>query len=376
MNSNKNILILTIIAISTLGNQQAKADFVFGEPENLGPTINTAMHEIDPGISWDNLSISFQRGQPDWSGFVEAWIAQRTTKYDPWNDAVGLGPWEDNQGAHDAAILKAMVETMGGIVRGWGTADGLELYTWQDKLGGYGGQDLFVMKRETVDANWGPLLNLGTTVNSSNSDYSFFISPDGLTLYFASYERSGGYGRTDIWITTRATRLNPWSTSTNLGPSVNSSSWDYYPNISPDGLLLFFGSGRPGGFGDTDIWITRRASLSDPWEDAVNLGSMFNTSVDDDTPHISPDGSTLYFTSNRPGGYGGYDIWKASIKPIVDLNGDGIVDAQDMCMIVDDWGTDDPLCDIGPMPWGDGIVDVEDLIVLAEHLFEEIPPVE
>jgi len=67
---------------------------------------------------------------------------------------------------------------------------------------------------------------------------------------------------------------------------------------------------------------------------------------------------------------------KEAVIPIVDFNGDGIVDAADMCMMVDYWGTDTPLCDIGPMPWGDGIVDVQDLIVLAEHLFEEIPPVE
>ena len=370
MNLKRKTQILIVVTITIIVGRKAHADFVFGEPENLGPTINTAMHEIDPGISWDNLSISFQRGQPDWSGFIEAWIAQRTTKYDPWNDAVNLGPWEDNQGSKDAVILKAMVEAMGGVVRGWGTADGLELYTWQDMLGGYGGHDLFVMNRETVDADWGPLLNLGATVNSSKWDFSFFISPDGLTLHFASTNRPGGYGRSDIWVTTRATRSDPWSTPTNLGPSVNSSSWNYYPNISPDGLLLFFGSARPGGFDDTDIWMTRRASPSDPWQDAVNLGSMFNTSADDDTPHISPDGSTLYFCSDRLGGYGGYDIWKADIIPIVDLNGDGIVDAADMCMIVDNWGTNNSLCDIGPMPWGDGIVDVQDLIVLAGHLFE------
>ena len=66
-------------------------------------------------------------------------------------------------------------------------------------------------------------------------------------------------------------------------------------------------------------------------------------------------------------------IWETRISPIVDLNGDGIVDAVDMCIMVDYWGTDNPLCDIGPMPWGDGIVDVQDLIVLAEHLFEEVP---
>ena len=108
----------------------------------------------------------------------------------------------------------------------------------------------------------------------------------------------------------------------------------------------------------------------------MNLGPEVNSSSSEGNPGISANGSTLYFASNRSGGSGGVDIWQAPILPIVDLNADGIVDSADLTIIVDHWGTDEPLCDIGPMPWGDGIVDVQDLIVLAEHLFEEIPPVE
>jgi hypothetical protein len=63
---------------------------------------------------------------------------------------------------------------------------------------------------------------------------------------------------------------------------------------------------------------------------------------------------------------------KEAFIPIVDFNGDRIVDSDDICIMVDHWGTDYSLCDIGPMPWGDGIVDVQDLIVLAEYLFEDI----
>ena len=104
-----------------------------------------------------------------------------------------------------------------------------------------------------------------------------------------------------------------------------------------------------------------------------------NSSTDDLLPSISADGRSLYFcdypfSTPRAGGLGSSDIWQASIIPIVDLNADGIVDAADMVIMVDHWGTDNSLCDIGPMPWGDGIVDVEDLIVLAEHLFEEVSP--
>ena len=61
---------------------------------------------------------------------------------------------------------------------------------------------------------------------------------------------------------------------------------------------------------------------------------------------------------------------------VVDFNGDGIVDAADICLMLDHWLTDEPFYDIAPIPFGDGIVDILDLIVLAEHLFEEFPPAE
>ncbi|MBN2312581.1 MAG: PD40 domain-containing protein, partial [Sedimentisphaerales bacterium] len=132
---------------------------------------------------------------------------------------------------------------------------------------------------------------------------------------------------------------------------------------------------RSGGLGNVDMWMSRRMSISDPWGTPVNLGPIVNTSSLDGGPRISFDGSTLYFASERPGGYGGEwgDVYQSQIIPIVDLNGDRIVDAEDMVIMIDNWGTDNSLCDIGPMPWGDGVVDVQDLIVLAEHLFEKLP---
>ena len=81
----------------------------------------------------------------------------------------------------------------------------------------------------------------------------------------------------------------------------------------------------------------------------------------------------LYFTRGATAHANDYNIWQVEVTPIVDLNSDGIVDATDMCIIVDNWYTDNSLCDIAPAPMGDGVVDVQDLIVLAEHLFETIP---
>ena len=99
----------------------------------------------------------------------------------------------------------------------------------------------------------------------------------------------------------------------------------------------------------------------------MNLGPQVNTSAWEAGGWISPDGSAFYFISTRPGGFGDYDIWQVSISPIVDFNGYGIIDLVDLVMLIDNWGTDDTLYDIGPMPLGDGVVDIEDLkVFIAE----------
>jgi len=193
-----------------------------------------------------------------------------------------------------------------------------------------------------------------------------------LELYFSGFGimgRPGGYGDADIWVTTRATVDDPWGEPVNLGEAVNTPDYDSCPYLSPDGLVLFLHSFRPGGPGGEDMWVTTRPTTSDSWGSAVPLPTPINSTANEGAAGISADGFTFYFVSTRAGGEGGQDIYQAPIITIVDLNDDGIVDAADMCIMVDHWGTDEPLCDIGPMPWGDGIVDVKDLIVLAEHLF-------
>jgi len=214
-------------------------------------------------------------------------------------------------------------------------------------------------------------------VNSAADDYTPSISSDELSLYFTSGPGRGGYGLYDLWMTTRGTTDEDWGTPVNLGLPVNGSAYELDPGISPDGRILFFtiGSNNCGsrcGYGGTDIWITRRATADDPWGEPANLGPIINSSAFECYPNVSADGCTLFFrvglTDRRSGG----DIWQAPIIPIVDFNGDGQVDGVEVIRMADRWGTDDPLCDIGPMPWGDGIVDLQDLIVLAEYMGEEL----
>jgi hypothetical protein len=104
-------------------------------------------------------------------------------------------------------------------------------------------------------------------------------------------------------------RFSPWSEPVNLGPVVNSPSTDFTPDLSPDGLSLYFASNRPGGFGATDLYVAHRASSDQPWGAPVNLGAVVNSARPDGAPQVSRDGHYLYFTSGRPGGFGSNDIW-------------------------------------------------------------------
>ena len=110
--------------------------------------------------------------------------------------------------------------------------------------------------------------------------------------------------------------------------------------------------------------MTRRATLSDPWQPAVNLGPMVNGPADNYYPRISPDGSTLYYSE----GLGGIlENWQAPILPVVDLYPDFTVEMKDFSKLAQYWGQDEPSVDIGPMPWGDGVVDIQDLAVLLGY---------
>ena len=100
-------------------------------------------------------------------------------------------------------------------------------------------------------------------------------------------------------------KFSEWSAAVNLGPVVNSPNLDYWPSISPNGLSLYFGSNRPGGIPGADrqdIWVTRRASLDAPWGEPRNLGPNINSAFRDNSPKFSRDGHWLIFGSNRPTG--------------------------------------------------------------------------
>src|SRR3954466_6694271 len=105
-------------------------------------------------------------------------------------------------------------------------------------------------------------------------------------------------------------QFSEWSTATNLGPPINSPLGDFHGVISKDDLSFYFGSNRPGGFGGLDIYVSQRARVGDPWGEPQNLGPTINTAFDEGGPFLSIDGHSLYFSSNRPDlGFGGTDLY-------------------------------------------------------------------
>jgi beta-lactamase regulating signal transducer with metallopeptidase domain len=341
------MLLLAVLACVVLTNAYiAKADFVFGTPINLGPIINTSPGDVCPSISSDGLTLYFSREDGN------IWVAQRTTVNNEWDSASNLGQ-----------VVNSLYVDGGPCI----SADGLELYFVSDRAGGSGGPDIWVTTRATTSDDLGPPMNLGALLNSASRDVGQSLSADGLQLYFSS-NRPGGFGDYDMYVASRATKDDLWGAPVNLGSTLNSSSSDEFPNISANGLLLFFGSNRPDGYGGRDLWVTTRATKDAPWEEPVNLGANINSSEWDFAPSLSVNGQSLFFSSTRPGGFGSFDIWQVSILPAVDFNADGFVDSVDVCMMLDYWHTDEPLYDIAPLSFGDGVVDVKDLILLTEHL--------
>jgi outer membrane protein OmpA-like peptidoglycan-associated protein/Tol biopolymer transport system component len=165
-------------------------------------------------------------------------------------------------------------------------------------------EDFFVSYR--VDGEWQPAFNLGPPINTQNNEGAQSISADGMHLYFTACSRPGGLGSCDIYYAQRVG--DGWSQPVNLGSPVNTSSWESQPSISPDGKTLYFTSNRQGNIGRMDIWVTTLISEG-RWSAPQNLGPVINTTGKEMSPFIHPDNKTLFFASDGHLGMGGMDLF-------------------------------------------------------------------
>lgn len=165
-------------------------------------------------------------------------------------------------------------------------------------------EDFYISKK--IDGKWQPAKNMAKPINTGRNEGAHTISPDGKYLFFTGCNRPGGYGSCDIYFSKR--EGNTWSSPINIGPPVNTNSWESQPSISADGRNLYFVSNRKDGHGKIDIWVS---TLSDKgqFSEPVNLGTRINTKQDDQSPYIHPDNKTLYFSSKGQIGMGEEDLF-------------------------------------------------------------------
>jgi hypothetical protein len=288
-------------------------------------------------------------------GFIVVVIASTLMTAEPgfsdWAVPVNLGPVV-NSTSGDAAPALSRNE--------------LSLYFGSNRSGGVGGADIWVSQRNSLEEPWGPPINLGPVINSDSNDGSPNLSRDGHWLFFQSI-RPGGFGSFDIWVSYREHIHDDfdWQPPVNAGPIVNSPNFEMSPfffdnddvgvpqlffartppspfvnhifvsNLLADGTFgtavvipeldstasqrgisvrfdgheVFFMSSRSGGSGGFDLWTATRKSVLDPWSAPTNLGPLVNSVAGDFDPHIASDRATLYFSSNRTGGVGGDDLY-------------------------------------------------------------------
>ena len=182
------------------------------------------------------------------------------------------------------------------------TIDGKEL-VFTRKLKG-SNEDFFYSRKK--NDSWEISIPLEGNLNTTLNEGAQNISQDGQWLVFTGCERPTGYGGCDIYISYLTQQ--GWSEAVNLGGVVNSDQWDSQPCLSPDKKELYFSSRRFGGFGGSDVYVSR-LKPNGRWSEPENLGANINTPGDDQCPFIHADNQSLYFVSNGLQGYGGNDLF-------------------------------------------------------------------
>jgi hypothetical protein len=284
---------LCVVTGSRVGSGQGAdpAEFdAWSDPVNLGAAINTAGRETGASVSRDGLSLYFDSGN-------DLYVSQRRAVDLPWETRTRLDML--NSASTDAAASLSR--------------DNRFLFFISNRAGGP--LDLWISQRSHTndDFGWEPPVALPSPPNGAGLDVAptYFENPGGPPqLYFANGPNAAGL---DLYVTDQQ-EDGTWAPPENL-VLLNSPFEDSGSAIRFDGLEMIFSSRRGGP--DLDLYVTRRAHRWDPWSPPENLGATINSLSSEFTPHLSPNGRTLYFASSRPdGGFGNFDIYASTRRRI------------------------------------------------------------
>ena len=162
-----------------------------------------------------------------------------------------------------------------------------------------------------INGEWSKPVSISDEINTSNNEGTCTISGDGRTLVFTSCNRPGGFGGCDLYISSK--EGNQWQKPKNLGITVNTTFWESQPSLSADGKTLYFSSDRPKGNGGKDLYVSTLDSLN-TWSVPQNLGKGINSPQDDISPFIHANGKSLFFASDGHLGFGGQDFFLVNLS--------------------------------------------------------------
>ncbi|MBA3681676.1 MAG: OmpA family protein [Bacteroidetes bacterium] len=166
-------------------------------------------------------------------------------------------------------------------------------------------EDIYMSSK--TKTGWSAAQSIGAPINTEWHEATVGVSPDAQMILI--YKDDMGDGN----IYSTSLDGDTWSKPVKLNENINTKHWEPSAFISADGNSLYFASNKPGGFGGLDLYMSKRGSDGD-WDKAVNLGAGINTPYDEDAPSIHPDGVTLSFSSNGHNTMGGFDIFSSLLS--------------------------------------------------------------
>lgn len=187
------------------------------------------------------------------------------------------------------------------------TVDGRTMiYTKRNSIQLTSDEDIVISSK--TESGWMPSVPISKRINTDLNEGGCSVSADGRTLIFASCDEGRTFGNCDLFVSRKVG--DQWSKPENMGTNINSKYWDSQPSLSSDGHTLYFSSNRPGGFGKCDLWKSRL--INGTWSKPTNLGDKINGFKDEVSPFIYASNDELFFLSNGKVGLGGFDLYYTS----------------------------------------------------------------
>lgn len=292
-------IIIFLLPFGNTGRGFAQAPIVFdAEPENLGPKVNSEYSDISPTISPDGKTLFITRYPPDNGGKNNIWVSYLQAN----------GEWSLARNIGTPLNVPGSSTSVQSITPDGNTILLSNLYKYFD--GSITGGGCSISSRQRGGWNF-PKGQVIEKYENLNQYVNYYLSNSGQYLLMA-IEMKKGFGEKDIYVSFRNPKdPNGWTKPLNVGNVINTKAGEFGPFLAADDKTLYFvSSGQAGGYGDADVWMSKR--LDDTWTNwskPVNLGEKINSTGFDAYFSIDASGEYAYFTSTK-NSYGSSDIFR------------------------------------------------------------------